>query len=103
MLGGPWGSILRRPATGARPLALVAEAFGVASLVLVEGDLSFLGFGGPPAANWGESLAQAHRRALSPGAWWLAVVPGAALLAGVLACNLAGEGLRDALDPRRRR
>ncbi|MGC4115881.1 MAG: ABC transporter permease [Myxococcales bacterium] len=80
---------------------LVAAAFGVAGAVLLESALSFLGFGAPPpTASWGEILMQAHRYVTSPGAWWLAVFPGAAIFLTVTAYNLVGEGLQEALDPR---
>ncbi len=77
---------------------LVAAAFGVSGAILLESALSFLGFGvPPPAASWGESLMQAHRYVTSPGAWWLAVFPGAAVFLTVTACNLVAEGLQEAL------
>lgn len=80
---------------------LVAAAFGVAGAVLLESALSFLGFGVPaPTASWGETLMQAHRYVTSPGAWWLALFPGAAIFLTVTAYNLVGEGLQEALDPR---
>ena len=80
---------------------LVAAAFGVAGAVLLESALSFLGFGvPPPTASWGEILMQAQRYVTSPGAWWLALFPGAAIFVTVTAYNLVGEGLQDALDPK---
>lgn len=80
---------------------LVAATFGVASAILLETALSFLGFGvPPPAPSWGELLTQAHRYVTYPGAWWLTVFPGLAIFITVTALNLVGEGLRDALDPR---
>jgi len=79
---------------------LVSAAFGVATVVATESGLSFLGLGAPPPTpNWGEMLGQAHRYLTHPGAWWLAVGPGAAILITVLCCNLVGEGLREALEP----
>ena len=78
---------------------LVAATFGIAGAVLIESALSFLGFGvQPPMASWGELLQQARvsRRA------WMIVYPGLAVFLSVTAYNLAGEGLRDALDPRLR-
>jgi peptide/nickel transport system permease protein len=60
--------------------------------------LSFLGFGLPSdMASWGGML---HGVRGNVQAWWLAVYPGLALFVTVAACNLIGEGLRDALDPR---
>ena len=67
--------------------------------ILFEGALSFLGFGiPPPTATWGQMLADANK--YYRVAWWMLVFPGAALLGTTLAFNLAGDGLRDALDPR---
>jgi peptide/nickel transport system permease protein len=78
--------------------ALVAIAFGVASAILTESALSFLGVGVPPTTvTWG-SLLNAGREQFS--AWWLVVFPGLAIFATVTIYNLLGEGLRDALDPR---
>ncbi len=81
---------------------LVAATFGVASAILTETGLSFLGFGvPPPTASWGELLAQSQNY-LYRGAWWLVTFPGAAIFLTVTAFNLVGEGLRDAMDPRLR-
>lgn len=78
--------------------ALVAIAFGVASAILTESALSFLGVGVPPTTvTWG-SLLNAGREQFS--AWWLVVFPGLAIFITVTVYNLLGEGLRDALDPR---
>jgi peptide/nickel transport system permease protein len=79
---------------------LVSATFAMASAILLEGALSFLGFGIPDdMASWGSLLneVRAHTQA-----WWLAVFPGAAIFITVTAYNLAGEGLRDAIDPRLR-
>ncbi|PID39202.1 MAG: peptide ABC transporter permease [Proteobacteria bacterium] len=77
---------------------LVSATFGVASVILVESALSFLGFGAPPpTASWGEVLGQAYE---NPHAWWLVFFPGLLLFLAVSAINLLGQGLRDALDPR---
>ncbi len=78
--------------------ALIAIAFGVASAILIESSLSFLGVGVPPTTvTWG-SLLNAGREQFS--AWWLVVFPGLAIFLTVTIYNLLGEGLRDALDPR---
>ena len=77
--------------------AIVAAAFGVASVVLIEAAVDFLRVGAPDTlASWGEALGEARA---SAGAWWLIVFPGAALLATLVALNLVGEAARDALDP----
>jgi peptide/nickel transport system permease protein len=77
---------------------LVSMSFGVASAILTESGLSFLGIGVPAhVVTWGSILAVAQSNTT---AWWLAVFPGAAIFLTVTAYNLLGDGLRDALDPR---
>jgi peptide/nickel transport system permease protein len=67
--------------------------------ILLEAALSFLGVGiNPPQASWGAMLAEATP--VFDTAWWFFVFPGVALLLTVLAFNLLGDGIRDALDPR---
>jgi peptide/nickel transport system permease protein len=73
----------------------------VAEAILIESTLSFLGFGiQPPTPSWGNLLNDAI--ATSEEYWWLTVFPGLAIFLTVLAVNFVGDGLRDALDPRRR-
>ena len=80
---------------------LVSATLGVAGAILTESGLSFLGLGvQPPTASWGNILIDG--KANIEIAWWLSVFPGMAILVTVLAYNLLGEGLRDALDPRLR-
>ena len=77
---------------------LVAATFSMAAAILIESTLSFLGFGIPPdVASWGGLLSEGRGHT---EAWWLAVFPGAAIFVTVTVYNLAGEGLRDAIDPR---
>lgn len=77
---------------------LVSAALGIAGAILTESALSFLGIGvQPPTPSWGNMLI-AGKQTLGT-AWWLSVFPGIAILLTVLAYNLLGEGLRDALDP----
>lgn len=77
---------------------LVSASFGVASAILAESGLSFLGVGVPPdLVTWGSILAVSRSNTF---AWWLAVFPGLAIFLTVTAYNLLGDGLRDALDPR---
>ena len=79
----------------------VTATLDVASAILVEAGLSFLGFGAqPPVPSWGNILTEG--RAYIFEAWWLTVFPGLAILMTVLSFNLVGEGLRDTLDPRLR-
>jgi len=80
---------------------LVAGTFGVASAILIESSLSFLGFGmQAPTPSWGDILSQA--RSYIDFAWWLAFFPGLAILITIMSYNFVGEGLRDAVDPRLR-
>ena len=79
----------------------VTASLGVASAILVEAGLSFLGFGvQPPAPSWGNILTEGRTYIFD--AWWLTIFPGLAILITVLSFNLFGEGLRDAIDPRLR-
>ena len=72
------------------------------SRILAEASLSFLGAGVPPETpTWGSMVSTGQPRLQQ--AWWISVFPGAFLFATVLAINLIGDGLRDALDPRSRR
>ena len=82
---------------GIAPL-LVGVSFGVASAILAEATLSFLGLGVVEAASWGALLNQAVQS--SSFHWWLAFFPGGAIFLTVFAYNVLGEALRDALDPR---
>ena len=68
--------------------------------IIIEASVSFVGLGvQPPQPSWGNMLADA-RNYLFSGEWWLSVFPGAAISVSVVAFNLLGDGLRDALDPR---
>ena len=79
---------------------LVLTSFGIAGSILVESTLSFLGFGVPqPMASWGDLLNNGRNDI--QGTWWLTVFPGLAIFVTVTCFNLIGEGVRDALDPRR--
>ena len=79
----------------------VTASLGVASAILIEAGLSFLGFGvQPPAPSWGNILTEGRTYIFDD--WWLTLFPGLAILITVLSFNLFGEGLRDALDPRLR-
>ena len=81
------------------PLIIIAS-FNVASVILAEAALSFLGLGVPPTVpSWGGMLAESRDQLLS-GRWWLAVFPGVAIMLTVLSFNILGDWLRDVLDPR---
>lgn len=80
---------------------LVSATLGIASAILTEAGLSFLGFGVPPPnATWGNILSDGQNFIFD--APWLTFIPGITILVVVLAFNLFGEGLRDALNPRLR-
>jgi peptide/nickel transport system permease protein len=92
--------LLRHVLPNAVGPAIVAAAFGVASVVLIEAAVDFLRVGSPDTmASWGEAMGEARANG---SAWWLIVFPGAALLATLVSLNLVGEAARDALDPRLR-
>ncbi|MGY8776628.1 MAG: ABC transporter permease [Longimicrobiales bacterium] len=83
------------------PLTVIAS-FNVASVILSEAALSFLGLGVPPSVpTWGSMLAES-RDTLIANKWWLAVFPGVAIVLTVLSFNILGDWLRDFLDPRLR-
>ncbi len=96
--GLPLRSILFRHMlpNGVAPL-LVAASFGVASAILAEATLSFLGLGLVDSPSWGQMLNQAVKSSMFN--WWMAVFPGGAIFMTVFAYNLMGEALRDAIDP----
>jgi len=81
---------------------LVSATIGIATAILTEAGLSFLGFGVPPPhATWGNILSDGKRFIFD--APWLTFVPGIAILIVVLSFNLFGEGLRDIVNPKLRR
>lgn len=76
---------------------LVPITFGIASAILLENALRFLGLGDPSSASWGKLLNEGQRNLEM---WWLIAFPGAAIFLTVMAYNLIGEGLQEATDPR---
>ncbi|BAW79478.1 ABC transporter permease [Candidatus Nitrosoglobus terrae] len=96
--GLPLRSILFRHMlpNGIGPI-LVAASFGVASAILAEAVLSFLGLGLVDDPSWGQMLNQAVKS--STFNWWMATFPGGAIFLTVFTYNLIGEALRDAIDP----
>ncbi len=96
--GLPLYSILFRHIlpNGMAPI-LVAASFGVASAILAEATLSFLGLGLVDDPSWGQMLNQAVQAATFN--WWMAAFPGGAIFLTVFAYNLIGESMRDAIDP----
>jgi len=96
--GLPLSSILfRHMLPNGMGSVLVAASFGVASAILAEATLSFLGLGLVDDPSWGEMLNQAVQS--SSFHWWMAAFPGGAIFLTVFAYNLIGESLRDAIDP----
>lgn len=94
-------TLMRHAIPNALSPVLISIAFGIASAILIESTLSFLGIGVPPETmTWGSLLSAAR---INPSAWWLAIFPGFAIFLTVTLCNLIGEGLTDALDPRLRK
>ena len=77
---------------------IVTGSLLVATAILVESALSFLGLGAPNQMSWGFMIGAG--RSFLRDAWWLVTVPGVAILLTVLSINLVGEGLNDALNPR---
>jgi len=94
-----WRVAWRHVAPNIVPPVLVQATLAIASAIIAEAALSFLGLGQqPPAPSWGSMLNSAQR--FLTQAPWLSVFPGLSIFLVVLAFNLLGDGLRDALDPR---
>ena len=101
--GLPLHSILfRHMLPNAIAPVLVGASFGVASAILYEATLSFLGLGLVDEPSWGQLLNQVTGAAGGKFFWWLALFPGLMIFLTVYAYNLVGESLRDALDPKLR-
>ena len=102
-VGVPTGTILlRHILPGVIPSLVVQETFLFAYAILGEAGLSFVGVGiQPPQPSWGNIMGDA--RALLREAPWLLLFPGMGIMLTVLSLNLIGDGLRDALDPKRAR
>jgi peptide/nickel transport system permease protein len=98
----PWRLGLVHVLPNIIPPLLVQATLSIAEAIIAEASLSFLGLGQqPPSPSWGSMLNSAQR--FLTQAPWLAVFPGLAIFLVVLAFNLMGDGLRDALDPRSER
>ncbi|WP_206930595.1 ABC transporter permease [Roseococcus thiosulfatophilus] len=95
----PWRTAIVHVAPNIVPPLMVQATLSIAEAIIAEASLSFLGLGmQPPDPSWGSMLNSAQR--FLTQAPWLAIFPGLAIFLVVLAFNLAGDGLRDALDPR---
>jgi peptide/nickel transport system permease protein len=101
-LGNPgWRVAVRHVLPNIVPPILVQGTLAIATAIIAEASLSFLGLGQqPPDPSWGSMLNSAQR--FLSQAPWLAIFPGLAIFLCVLSFNLVGDGLRDALDPRQR-
>ena len=99
-VGNPhWRIAFRHILPNVLPALLVQATLTIATAIIAEASLSFLGLGQqPPAPSWGSMLNAAQR--FLTNAPWMAVWPGVAIFVTVLSFNLLGDGLRDALDPR---
>ena len=90
--------IVRQVLPNAISPIIVLASLMVATAILLESSLSFMGLGDPNLMSWGYMIGAA--RTVIRQAWWLSFFPGVAILLTVLALNLIGEGLNDALNPR---
>ncbi len=97
----PWRIALRHILPNVVPAILVQATLTIAAAIIAEASLSFLGLGQqPPDPSWGSMLNTAKN--FLDDAPWMAIWPGLSIFVTVLAFNLLGDGLRDALDPRER-
>ncbi len=92
-----WRIILGHILPNAMPSIVVVSSLMVATAILTESGLSFLGLGDPNLATWGYMVGVA--RGVLRTAWWMTAIPGLTILITVLAINLIGEGLNDAMNP----
>ncbi len=96
-----WKIIFRHAIPNAIAPVLITIAFGIASAILIEAFLSFLGIGlAADEVTWGKLLSYARESSKS---WWLAVFPGFAIFITIILFNLIGDGLTEALDPKLRK
>ncbi len=80
---------------------IVAATLGIASAIILEASLSFLGMGVEmPTPTWGNMINAARDMYIVQNRWWLWIPPGVCIFLAVMSLNLIGDGLRDALDPR---
>src|SRR5690606_36825254 len=94
--------ILRHLVPNVLAPVIVTATLGIGNTIVLEAGLSFLGLGlPPPATSWGSMVNEGRENLI--GARWVSTFPGLAIVFTVLAFNLVGDGLRDALDPRLRR
>lgn len=92
-----WQIIIRHILPNAMPSIVVVASLIVATAILTESGLSFLGLGDPNLMTWGYMIGIS--RTVLRTAWWMTAIPGIAILITVLAINLVGEGINDAMNP----
>lgn len=98
----PWQIMMRHLLPNSLAIIIVETTLWLSYAILLEASLSFLGLGVQiPTPSWGNMLRDGQSELLY-GAWWMTLFPGMAIFITVLAFNLLGDGLRDALDPRHR-
>jgi dipeptide transport system permease protein len=99
---GPLRLMLREVLPNCVAPLIVQATLGISTAILDAASLGFLGLGAqPPLPEWGTMLADAREFVLR--AWWVVTFPGLMILLAVMAFNLVGDGLRDALDPKLKR
>lgn len=99
MGGSPWRIVLRHIMPLCLSSLIIRVTLDMAGIILTAAGLGFLGLGAqPPLPEWGAMIASGRRFILDQ--WWVAAMPGLAILTVSLGFNLLGDGLRDALDPR---
>lgn len=83
---------------------IVYATLGMASVILTETSLSFLGLGvSPPTPTWGNMIQEARNMLIIQNKWWYWVPPGIAIFISVMCFNILGDGMRDAIDPKMKR
>ena len=97
--GDAW-IIFREIPPNALPPVVVTSSVLVATAILMESALSFLGMGDPNVVSWGSMIGEGREHLRT--AWYLAAAPGVAIILTVLSLNLVGDGINDAFNPRLR-
>lgn len=83
---------------------IVYATLGMASVILVETSLSFLGLGvSPPTPTWGNMIQEARNMLIIQHKWWYWIPPGICIFISVMCFNILGDGMRDAIDPKMKR
>ncbi len=83
---------------------IVYATLGMASVILTETSLSFLGLGvSPPTPTWGNMIQEARNMLIIQQKWWYWIPPGIAIFTSVMCFNILGDGMRDAIDPKMKR